>query len=558
MRLSNIARRLGSTLRENTILLSITMAIFYFVSGKISFYFSLENSIVTICIFFAEGISLAFVILFGKRAIIGVFIGQLLLALSNGLHPISSIAISSINSIELLIALYVFRRYRFDRRLLKLRDLHILFLTITFILQPFSSILGNIVLLSSSIIDLHSMPSSIFAWWFGNTMGQLLVTPMILVLYSNIKKANIFKTIWIVVVFFIFNYSFITLLNIENVVLLFSFMIPLVLLVSRKDGLYYASISIFVIAVTSLYTAKMGLGIFANDTVANNLININFYILALVLILYIHGISMGEKDIILQKMEKLNSGLKEKVTNEVNNNLKKDRLMMQQSRLAQMGEAIGMIAHQWRQPLNTLSLITEGVYIKYTMGKLDDETINKFKITSQKQIQQMSSTIDDFRDFFKPEKEKIIFPVNITIDHIMTILDYMIEKESIVLEKNIQSELHINGYPNELGQVLINIINNAKDALNDISKDREKIIRLDAYQDGDRVCISIKDNANGIPEKIESSIFDPYFSTKDNKNGTGLGLYMSRIIIQEHMNGTLELDNSTNGARFILSFNYAG
>ncbi len=551
---SNIAKNIDTRLRENILLLTITMAILYFVSGKISFYFSLENSIVTICIFFAEGISLAFVILFGKRAILGVFIGQLLLALSNGLHPLSSIAISTINSTELLLALYILRRYNFDRRLLKLRDLHILFLTIAFILQPFSSILGNLVLISSSIIDLSSMPNSIFAWWFGNTMGQLLITPMVLVLYKNIKEIRISKTIWVIVSFFIFNYSFIRLLDIENVVLLFSFMIPLVLLVSRNDGLYYASISLFVITLTSLYTAKMGLGIFANDTIVNNLININFYILAHILILYMHAVSMGEKDMIVKEIEALNSGLKEKIDSEVNNNLRKDRLMMQQSRLAQMGEAIGMIAHQWRQPLNTLSMVTEGVYIKYTIGKLDPETMNKFKATTQKQIQQMSNTIDDFRDFFKPEKEKIVFPIDKTIDHIMTILDYMIVEESISLEIHVEDELYINGYPNELGQVLINIINNAKDALNDMPNDRAKIIKLDAYQDEDRVYISIKDNADGIPENIASSIFDPYFSTKLNKNGTGLGLYMSRIIIQEHMDGTLELENSSDGAKFVLAF----
>jgi len=554
MGLSNIAKNIDGRLRGDILLLTIIMAMLYFISGKISFYFSLENSIVTICIFFAEGISLAFVILFGKRAIVGVFIGQLLLALSNGLHPLSSIAISTINSTELVLALYILQRYNFDRQLLKLRDLHILFLTIAFVLQPFSSILGNIVLISSSIIDLSSMPNSIFAWWFGNTMGQLLITPMVLILYKNIKEIQISKTIWVIVSFFIFNYSFIRILDIENVVLLFSFMIPLVLLVSRNDGLYYASISLFVITITSLYTAKMGLGIFANDTIVNNLININFYILAHILILYMHAVSMGEKDMIVKEIEELNSGLKEKIDSEVNNNLRKDRLMMQQSRLAQMGEAIGMIAHQWRQPLNTLSMVTEGVYIKYSIDKLDSETMDKFKATTQKQIRQMSNTIDDFRDFFKPEKEKIVFPIGKTINHIMTILDYMIVEESICLELHVEDELYINGYPNELGQVLINIINNAKDALNDMPNDREKIIKLDAYQDRDGVYISIKDNADGIPENIANSIFDPYFSTKLNKNGTGLGLYMSRIIIQEHMDGTLELENSGGGAKFVLAF----
>jgi len=541
-------------IQNDMFILTISMTLLYFITGKISFYFSLENSIVTICIFFAEGISLVSAMIFGKRAILGVFIGQFLLAFDGGLGIFSSLGISTINSIELVIALYIFKKYNFDMRLLKLRDLNILFITIIFVLQPFSSFFGNIVLLSSSVIDISDYPMSLFSWWFGNTMGQLLIVPMILAIYNNIENTTISKIIWIVILFVTLNYSFIILLHIENIALLFSFMIPLVLLVSRYDGLYYAGISIFIIALTSLYSAKIGVGIFSNDTMQNNLININFYILAHIVILYTHGVSIAEKETVANKIKELNQHLSERIKDEVEKNMKKDRLMMQQSRLAQMGEAISMIAHQWRQPLNTLSLITEGIYIKFIMGKLDQDGMDQFKQSTQKQIKQMSNTIDDFRDFFKPKKEKEVFGVDKPIKHVLTILDHMLRQESIEIETYIDEKLYIEGYPNELGQVLVNVINNAKDALRDIPNETPKTIKIKSYQEDDKIFISLEDNASGIPDDIIEKIFDPYFSTKTEKNGTGLGLYMSKMIIEDHMQGSLDVYNSEEGAKFVLSF----
>ncbi len=277
-------------IKNSWIFLTVVIASLYFITGEISFLFSLENSIVTICIFFAEGISLTAVIIFGKRAILGVFLGQLILALNGGLSFGSSVGISLVNSIELVIALVVLEKYNFDRRLLRIRDLNILFLTIIFVLQPFSSFFGNMVLLSSSVIESSNFFESLFSWWFGNLMGQLLIVPMLLSIYQNIRQIYISKTLLVVLLFITINYAFIVLLDIENIALLFSFMIPLVILISRHDGLYYAGISILVIAITSLYTSKIGVGIFTSGSITDNLININFYILAHIVIIYTHGI----------------------------------------------------------------------------------------------------------------------------------------------------------------------------------------------------------------------------------------------------------------------------
>jgi len=255
-----------------------------------------------------------------------------------------------------------------------------------------------------------------------------------------------------------------------------------------------------------------------------------------------------------KKLNELNQTLEFKVKDEVEKNRQKDKLMLHQSRLAQMGEIISMIAHQWRQPLNSLSMLNQSIILKYNKDKLDKEYFEYFKINSKKQIQNMSKTIDDFRDFFKPEKEKTEFCINDTIDNTLDILKPILTKNHIKIIFENKEDFIITGYSNELGQAILNIVNNAKDALvaNDIcdksnstSCHDNKQINITLTKNDENITLTISDNAGGIPYNIIDKIFDPYFSTKDEKNGTGLGLYMSKIIIEDHMDGTFTVSNST-------------
>ena len=249
------------------------------------------------------------------------------------------------------------------------------------------------------------------------------------------------------------------------------------------------------------------------------------------------------------ELKELNDTLEERIKEEVEKNKKHQIIMMQQSRHAQMGEMISMIAHQWRHPLNSLSLIIQNTIFKYKMGKLDDDLIIKFDKDSSKQIKQMSNTISDFRNFFKPEKQSTEFNISDSIYHAINIVDTILKSENINLELNINKKLKLNGYPSELGQVIVNILTNAKDAL--VSKNiNNKTIKLSLSSINKKIIISIKDNAGGIDKEIIDKIFDPYFSTKYEKNGTGLGLYMSKIIIEDHMKGTLTVQNNTDGVEF--------
>jgi len=229
----------------------------------------------------------------------------------------------------------------------------------------------------------------------------------------------------------------------------------------------------------------------------------------------------------------------------------KDKQLIHQNRLAQMGEMISMIAHQWRQPLNNLAILNQTIAFKYKRGLLSNQLMKEFNINSNKQIQDMSKTIDDFRNFFKQEKEKVNFCINDIINHIIDMLNPTFNKYDIFITFNSDKKFNLNGFPNELGQAIVNIINNSKDALIEEEIEYKKIdIRLKKKRD--KIMIIIQDNGGGIPKEIMPKILDPYFSTKIEKNGTGIGLYMTKMIIEDHMNGKIIIQNSDNGAIFKL------
>ncbi|MEA1953621.1 MAG: response regulator [Campylobacterota bacterium] len=253
------------------------------------------------------------------------------------------------------------------------------------------------------------------------------------------------------------------------------------------------------------------------------------------------------------ELERYRTNLEERVKLEVDKNHKQQLMLLRQSRLAQMGEMISMIAHQWRQPLNTLSILSQTIVLKYELKKLDDENMEFFDVNSNMQIQNMSKTIDDFRNFFKPEKEKTEFIINSVIDDIIELIQPILTLNEINIAFDIKEEYKTIGYQNELGQAILNIINNAKDALVE-NKIGNKKIEITLNQNDKNTLLTISDNAGGVPEDIIEKIFDPYFSTKEEKNGTGLGLYMSKMIIEDNMGGKLKVSNTTECAVFEIEF----
>jgi len=227
----------------------------------------------------------------------------------------------------------------------------------------------------------------------------------------------------------------------------------------------------------------------------------------------------------------------------------KELLLLQQGRLAAMGEMIGNIAHQWRQPLNILGLHAQEMLFFYKIGEFTTEYLEESIKKLLETISQMSQTIDDFRYFFKPGKEKQEFRVFEMIGKTLSLLEGSLKEEQINSAVIPTGDPVVNGYPNEFCQVLLNIISNAKDAF--VAKQvPSPEIKIEAGLEEGRCVVTITDNVGGIPEDILSKIFEPYVTTKGPGKGTGVGLFMSKIIVEKNMGGTLSACNVEGGAQF--------
>jgi PAS domain S-box-containing protein len=239
--------------------------------------------------------------------------------------------------------------------------------------------------------------------------------------------------------------------------------------------------------------------------------------------------------------------LAQQVKEEELKNKKTQELMQQQSRLAQMGEMISMIAHQWRQPLSAITATSGTLELKAKMQKITPQEVEKSAQKIRDFSLHLSSTIDDFRNFFKTKKEKIKTNFEKIIISVQSIIYSSLTHNniSLVIEKKSVSDIYT--FEGELKQVILNLIKNAEDALIENKIQDPKI-----YVTIDGTKLHVHDNAGGIPDDIIDKIFNPYFSTKVNKDGTGLGLYMSKTIVEEHCKGKLSVKNENGGAKFTI------
>jgi len=231
-----------------------------------------------------------------------------------------------------------------------------------------------------------------------------------------------------------------------------------------------------------------------------------------------------------------------------------EQMMIEQSKMAAMGEMISAIAHQWRQPLNILALYVQDVSGAYEMGEIDEDYVNKMVSNSMKQIDFMSSTIDDFRSFFTPNKNKEQFSIVQQLNKTIDLLRPQLKAHNITIELS-DTDCEIFGYPNEFQQVALNLINNAKDAILDKQKENNElkgVITISGEKIDSDFVLSFLDNGTGIKEEILQKVFEPYFTTKFPQNGTGVGLYMAKEIIERHYYGSISVANKNDGAEFLI------
>ncbi len=238
--------------------------------------------------------------------------------------------------------------------------------------------------------------------------------------------------------------------------------------------------------------------------------------------------------------------LKQKIEDEVEKNVEKDRLLAHQSKLASMGEVLGSIAHQWRQPLNNINLLVH--FIRDNYGNFTKDELNDSIKSAKVQIDYMSQTIDDFRNFYKPTKDKEIFDIKKSIEACIKIVKGQLEKANATIEL-IGDDVKIHGYQSEFQQVVVNILNNASEAAI-IKLEQEKfnpIIQVRVTKIENNVKVTLKNNCGEVEQEILERMFEPYFTTKFEDQGTGIGLYMAKTIIEKNMNGKIEVTNIDKG-----------
>ncbi len=260
-----------------------------------------------------------------------------------------------------------------------------------------------------------------------------------------------------------------------------------------------------------------------------------------------------------KEISALNQTLEDRIQEEVEKNRKKDKHILHQSRLAQMGEMISMIAHQWRQPLGAISSTSIDMRMQIELGTFDLDKKDERELyfayfikrldSIEEFVQNLTTTIDDFRNFYKPNKESKDSSVDMALETALKIVRATFLSYSIEIIEKLDDAKVIEMHTNEIVQVFLNILKNAQDNFREKNMENPKIY-ITSKNSKDGVCIEFCDNGGGISDDIIDQVFDPYFSTKDEKNGTGLGLYMSKMIVEEHHKGSLTVKNHDDGVCF--------
>ncbi|MCI4624728.1 MAG: PAS domain S-box protein [Candidatus Magnetoovum sp. WYHC-5] len=251
------------------------------------------------------------------------------------------------------------------------------------------------------------------------------------------------------------------------------------------------------------------------------------------------------------ELEQLTQNLEETIQAEIKSGLEKEKLLIQQSKLAVMGEMLSMISHQWRQPLSTLSTLNLDLKIELALNNFANSTIAGLFDEIEENIQFLSKTIDDFRNFFRPSTQKNILSLNEVIDKAISLVGKSISSKGITIDTDYDFSASEDKYPNELIQVFINILKNAQDVIHSKHVENGRIY-IKGKVDPFYYVIDMMDNGGGITNEIKDKIFEPYFTTKGEKVGTGLGLYMSKMIVEKHCEGELSFRNTRQGACFTV------
>lgn len=259
----------------------------------------------------------------------------------------------------------------------------------------------------------------------------------------------------------------------------------------------------------------------------------------------------AQLNLLKEVMNEMLDNLELRIQQEIAERTKQEQLLIQQSKLAAMGNMIGNIAHQWRQPLGEINAILMHIGVRHSFKDFSEEFLTQKINECNKITSYMSNTISDFQNFFKPSKDKEIFEINDACKRASAILHASLKYHLITFHFEESSESKVLGYPNEFAQALLNILSNAKDVLID-RQIQDPFIRMSVRHGEKYSLINIEDNGGGIAPEYLERIFEPYFTTKHAKQGTGIGLYMTKMIIENNMNGIIVVKNTEAGVLFTI------
>lgn len=556
----------------------------FFLLGSIGHLMAIPPGIATL-VWPASGFALAMVFIFGREAWVGIFLGAFFVTI----EPVVNTDLTSFSLPVLLLGISVgmgcllqsiFGAWLIQRilgkNILKSANTFMLFsLSIPFVCFLSSSI-GTVSLYTTGFITVESFLRTWTVWWLGDTIGILLITPFLLLLIAGktgIKVTVPHIALYLFLIFstlFSFGFFFPEILA-DHVIIFLSW--PVLLIFALKYEPIHTTFAMLIVSVIAITLTYHRMGLFHADDLNNSLFLLQIYlIVTAVTSMTIATLSTqqrrSESKLMTENQErveternlvKLRESLEAKVqerTQELQEELvrsqEKDNRLLHQSHLAQMGEMISMIAHQWRQPLSSISAIAGTLSIDVMMDEYKKEFFQERLDSIAELSQHLSITIDDFRNFFKTDKEIEEGTLMEVVESSLQIIEPTLTSKSITVKLEVESTpIKVHTYINEVKQVVLNILKNSEDIMQE-QENQDGKIWIKCYTGEGCVFLSIEDNAGGVPEGIIEKIFDPYFSTKTKKDGTGLGLYMSKVIIEEHCKGMLSITNTQHGAKFTI------
>jgi signal transduction histidine kinase len=502
------------------------------------------------------GISIGMMLLFGYRVWPALVIGNIINLLPGLLHKyplFPGLLIFSgqtaADLLQSLLAVFLFRmtgtgKNIADRPLDVLRLVGILVLS-----QMAGAVLGVFSILVPVWTDWGKYIFSWSIYWIANVVSALVIVPVI-VLWRIPKRIQVTRRFiyellyyFFVIVFTFFLFSF----KSKNNNYFEDFTIFLGILPLFFFGYRGGVISVLAVSSVAIGCTFKGFGPFTGLSPGDSSIFIEIYLGAQALTTLVVASVLAQRKQAEDKLTESEHWLREQVQQELAKNREKDLMLIQQSRLATLGEMIGNIAHQWRQPLNAVSLIIQNLIYAYDHDVMNREYLEGIVDRSLQIVDHMSHTIDDFRNYFKPDREKTRFFFRDIFIRTYSLLEAGFKNSGISLDSDIDEGCTIFGYPNEFGQVMLNLLNNAREALIARRVKNPRIMVTAKVREG-KCEIFVRDNAGGISEENIDRVFDPYFTTKEN--GTGIGLYMSRMIVERNMGGKLSVRNHPEGAEF--------